>query len=139
MFQQARPADTPALSGWPDWTLVPEACRKSKHRATSGDATMGNPRHLHSDQGFVVHGLLYVWDRFAFMGLAVMTGVILASHVIEYATISFGVFGIVMTFVMVGIYLLGSFLLRQWRSIGKLLKPDRIPPARDLWDDQLDG
>jgi hypothetical protein len=100
---------------------------------------MGYPRELHSDSRFVVHGLLYVWSALAFMGLAATTSLILGSRVTEYRTLSFGVAWIAALFVVAGSFLLGSFLLRHWRSTRKLEASGCPHRSWDLWDDQLDG
>jgi hypothetical protein len=59
--------------------------------------------------------------------------------VTDLRIISFGVGGIAMIFFAVGIYLLASFQLRQWRCMQKRSASGQIPRPRDLWDDQLDG
>jgi hypothetical protein len=99
---------------------------------------MGYPRQLHSDTRFVVHGLLYVCSALTFIGLAVTSAVILGSRVTEYRTVSFGVAGIAMLFVVVGYFLLVSFLLRHWRSRQKLSASSRPCRSWDLWDDLPD-
>jgi hypothetical protein len=100
---------------------------------------MGSLRHLHSDLRFVVHGLTYVSSALAFIGLAGTAGLILGSRATEYRTISFGVVGIAMLFVVAGRFLLVSFLLRHWRSTQKRSASGRPRWSRDLWDDQPDG
>ena len=100
---------------------------------------MGYPQCLYSDRHFVVQGLLYVCGALAFMGVVVTFAVLLGARVTEYQTISFGVAGIAMLFVAVGIYLLASFQLREWRSLQKSSDPCHARRSRDLWDDQLDG
>jgi hypothetical protein len=100
---------------------------------------MGYPRHLPSDLRFVVHGLIYVSSALAFIGLAVTAGLILGSRATEYRTLSFGVVGIAMLFVVAGHFLLVSFLLRHWRSTRKLSAFGRPRWSPDLWDDRLDG
>jgi hypothetical protein len=100
---------------------------------------MGHPRHLHSDPRFVAHGIVYVCSSLAFIGLAVISGLILGSRVTEYKTISSGVVGIAMLFLVTGNFLLMSFLLRHWRSTRKPSASGRLGWSQDLWDDQLDG
>jgi hypothetical protein len=73
------------------------------------------------------------------MGLAVTSAVILGDRVTEYKRISFGVAALGMLFVVAGYFLLGSFLLRHWRSTRKVAASSRPRRSWDLWDDQLDG
>ena len=90
---------------------------------------MGYPRHYHSDQRFVRHGLLYV-SAFTFMGLAATSAFILGDRASEYRTISFGVAAIAFFLLMVGISLLATFLLRYPPSMKKVSTPDRaVSPA----------
>ena len=100
---------------------------------------MSDPRLIHSDRRFVTQGLLYVFSALAFMGFLVTSAVILGPRITEYRTLSFGVAGIAMIFVVVGVFLLVSFDLRRWRSMQKLSAPGRSHGSRGLWDDQLDG
>jgi len=102
---------------------------------------MGKARHLHihSDSRLVAHGLIYVCSALAFIVLAVTAGVILGSRVTEFRTLSFGVAGIAMLFVMAGNVLLASFLWRHWRSQRKPSTSGSAQWSRDVWDDQLDG
>jgi hypothetical protein len=102
---------------------------------------MGNARHLHihSESRFVMHGLIYVSSALVFMSLAVSSGIILGSRVTEFRTLSFGVAGIALLFVLSGNVLLASFLLRRWRSQRKPATWGGARWSRDVWDDHLDG
>jgi hypothetical protein len=99
---------------------------------------MGYPRHYHSDQRFVRHGLLYVRIAFTFLGLAATSAFTLGDRVSEYRTISFGVTAIAFFLLMVGISLLATLLLPYPPSMKKVSTPGRARLACDVWDDQFD-
>jgi hypothetical protein len=100
---------------------------------------MTDPRPIHSDQRFVMHGLAYVASAVAFMVLAVTTGVILGSRMTEYPTSSLGIAVIAMLFLVVGNGILTTFLLRHWRSMQKPSRPGCYRRSSDLWDAQIDS